>query len=78
MMSADEAMSNSFNDERVYTSQDIVDELLTPEELAEKLKIPVSSVYKMTHRAELPVIRIGRLIRFRWDDILIHFSRRKE
>jgi excisionase family DNA binding protein len=67
-------MFNPIKNEKADTPRLIVvDELLTPEELAERLKIPLSSVYKMTHRGEIPVIRIGRLVRFRWDDILDHF-----
>jgi hypothetical protein len=49
-------------------SQDI----LTPEQLAERLKLPVSWVYKQTARRgsnSLPVLRCGRYLRFSWPDV---------
>ena len=38
--------------------------LLTPEELADKLKIPVSWVYEQSRQNKIPTHRIGRYIRF--------------
>ena len=50
--------------------------LLTPKELAERLNVPPSWVREKTrHRARvrdvdpLPVIRLGKYVRFRWTDI---------
>lgn len=41
------------------------DELLTPRELADFLKIPLSGVYRLSHLKALPVIRLShRAIRF--------------
>lgn len=48
-------------------------ELLTPAELAERLKVPVSWVRERTRSRDLqgddviPHLRLGRYIRFRWD-----------
>jgi excisionase family DNA binding protein len=39
-------------------------ELLTPEELANKLKVPVSWVYEQSRQGKIPTHRIGRYIRF--------------
>jgi excisionase family DNA binding protein len=50
--------------------------LLTPEQLAERLAVPVSWVREKTReRARLrdenplPVCRLGRYVRFRWSDV---------
>ncbi len=42
-----------------------MEEILTAEEVAAYIKIPVSSVYARARRGEIPAIRIGRLYRFR-------------
>ncbi|MBI4527180.1 MAG: helix-turn-helix domain-containing protein [Deltaproteobacteria bacterium] len=39
-------------------------ELLTPEQLAERLKVPVSWVYEQSRQGHIPTHRIGRYIRF--------------
>jgi excisionase family DNA binding protein len=51
-------------------------ELLTPEELAERLKVPVSWVYESSRTGKIPTIRIGRHVRFKLNDVLK--SQRKE
>lgn len=38
--------------------------LLKPEEVAEKLRIGVSTVYHLAHRGVLPGIKIGGTLRF--------------
>lgn len=48
-------------------------DLLTPAELAERLKVPKSWVYEKTRersRDPLPVMRIGKYMRFHWPDIV--------
>ncbi len=48
-------------------------DILTPEELAHRLKVPVSWVYEKTRTScvnPIPLIRIGRYIRFNWRQIL--------
>jgi excisionase family DNA binding protein len=44
--------------------------LLTPEQLAEKLKIPVSWVYEQSRQKKIPTHRLGRYIRFDIDEVL--------
>jgi excisionase family DNA binding protein len=51
-------------------------ELLTPEELAEKLKVPVSWVYENSRVGKIPSIKVGRYVRFKLNDVLK--SQRKE
>ena len=56
-------------------------ELLTPEELAERLKVPKSWVYEKTRgrsRDPLPVMRIGKYMRFHWTDIEAWLQAHKE
>ncbi len=43
----------------------IVDEIYTVKETAKFLKLGVSTLYRLAERGELPVIRLGRSIRFR-------------
>lgn len=48
------------------------EEILTPEELAERLKVPISWLYKKTARhgpKSIPVLRCGRYLRFSWPDV---------
>jgi excisionase family DNA binding protein len=51
-------------------------ELLGPEELAERLKVPISWVYEQSRLGKIPTVRIGRYVRFKLNDVLK--SRRKE
>jgi excisionase family DNA binding protein len=39
-------------------------ELLGPEELAQRLKVPVSWVYEQSRQGNIPTHRIGKYIRF--------------
>ncbi len=45
-------------------------ELLTPEELAPKLKVPVSWVYEQSRQGNIPTHRLGRYIRFDLNEVL--------
>lgn len=48
-------------------------DILTPQELAKRLKVPLSWVYKKAEARgakPLPVLRIGRYIRFCWPDVV--------
>lgn len=58
------------------------DELLTPEQLAEKLQVKTSWVYENTRcRAEvrnadpLPYRRMGRYLRFSWQEVIDWLNR---
>jgi excisionase family DNA binding protein len=39
-------------------------ELLTPEQLAEKLKVPILWIYEQSRQKKIPTHRLGRYIRF--------------
>ena len=51
-------------------------DILTPQELAQRLKVPVSWIYeKSRERGQfadqpLPVLRCGKYLRFSWPDVL--------
>ena len=45
-------------------------ELLTPEELAKKLRLPVSFVYEKSRQGKIPTHRIGKYIRFDFQEVL--------
>jgi excisionase family DNA binding protein len=45
-------------------------ELLTPEELATKLKLPVSWVYEQSRQGNIPTHRLGRYIRFDFREVI--------
>ncbi len=40
------------------------DEVMTAREVADLLKMPVSTIYQLAHRGELPARRLGRTWRF--------------
>jgi excisionase family DNA binding protein len=44
--------------------------LLTAEELAAQLKVPVSWVYEQSRQGNIPTVRIGRYIRFRLQEVV--------
>jgi hypothetical protein len=47
-------------------------EILTPQELAERLKVPLSWVYKQSAKPgpkTIPVLRCGHYLRFAWPDV---------
>ena len=45
-------------------------DILTPEQLAERLQVPKSWVYKKAAQpGSIPVIRCGRYLRFSWPDV---------
>jgi excisionase family DNA binding protein len=43
--------------------------LLTAEEVAAKLAVPESWVYRAARAGELPSVQLGRYRRFRWPDV---------
>jgi excisionase family DNA binding protein len=45
-------------------------DLLTAEELAERLKVPVSWVYEQSRQGKIPTHRMGRYIRFRLQEVV--------
>jgi hypothetical protein len=47
-------------------------DILTPQELAKRLKVPLSWIYKQSARhgpAAIPVLRCGMYLRFSWPDV---------
>jgi excisionase family DNA binding protein len=46
------------------------DQLLTVEELAERLRVPVSWCYEQSRQGKIPTIRIGRYIRFNLAEVI--------
>lgn len=44
--------------------------LLTPEELAAAMKVPLSWVYEQSRQGNIPTHRIGRYIRFELEEVL--------
>src|SRR5277367_2810124 len=60
-------------DLRPETSNISVDDILTPEELAERLKVDVSWIYEKRRprcKNPIPAIPMGKTIRFDWDKIV--------
>lgn len=60
-------------------------ELLTPEQLASRLHVKPSWVYEQTrYRADIrnadpfPFIKMGKFIRFDWNDVLVWIERQKQ
>jgi Helix-turn-helix domain len=45
-------------------------ELLEPDELGAKLKVPVSWVYEQSRQGKIPTHRLGRYIRFDLQEVL--------
>ncbi len=49
------------------------EDILTPKELARRLKVPLSWVFEKTRARQknpLPVFRVGRYIRFHWPAVV--------
>ncbi len=43
--------------------------LLTPQEIADKLGVKISTIYYWSHTDSIPKIKLGNLLRFRWSSI---------
>ena len=43
--------------------------LLTPQQLADKLGVKISTVYHWSHIGYIPTVKLGNLIRFRWSSV---------
>jgi excisionase family DNA binding protein len=56
--------------EEIVALDNTLKELLTPEELAEKLKVPLSWVYEQSRQGGIPTHRVGRYIRFDLAEVL--------
>ena len=58
--------------QEAQSGADAQEPLLTPDELAQSLKVPVSWVYEQSRLGNLPTHRLGRYIRFRLSEVLAH------
>jgi len=47
----------------------MTERLLTPKQVAELLQVHPKTVYGWARNGELPCLRIGKVVRFRWSDI---------
>ena len=47
-----------------------VDELVSPEELAKRIDVPISWVYEQSRLEKIPTYRVGRYIRFNVAEVL--------
>jgi excisionase family DNA binding protein len=45
------------------------EELCTPQEIASRLKVPTSWVYRRTRERTIPFLKAGRYCRFRWSEV---------
>jgi len=46
------------------------EKLLTPQELADRLGVKLSTIYNWSHIEYIPTVKLGGLIRFRWSSII--------
>ena len=53
----------------VLNEQHTNTQLLTAEQLAERMQVPVAQVYRLARDGRLPVIRLGRYRRFKREAI---------
>ncbi|HWN99257.1 MAG TPA: helix-turn-helix domain-containing protein [Blastocatellia bacterium] len=44
--------------------------LLTPEELSDMLGVSIHTVYQWTCKRQVPFIKVGKLVRFPYDEVL--------
>jgi len=51
-------------------SQQITEELLTPDELCKKLKVGKPWIYRQTRATAIPRVKCGKYLRFRLSDVL--------
>jgi excisionase family DNA binding protein len=47
----------------------MIERLLTVEQVAERLQVPVSWIYERSRHNALPLVRVGKYIRFRPEDL---------
>jgi excisionase family DNA binding protein len=52
-------------------------ELLTPEQLAARLHVPLSWVYEQSRQGKIPTHRLGRYIRFNADEVIASQKNKK-
>jgi len=67
----DEALAS----EDLLFDNHIGEKLLTLRELASRLRMTESGVYKLVYRNKIPALKVGRLLRFKWEDVLAKLRR---
>ena len=50
------------------------DEILEKPETAERLKISTRTLDQWMRAGRVPFLKIGKTVRFRWGDVLAHFT----
>jgi excisionase family DNA binding protein len=55
-----------------------MDKLLTPQEIADCLGVRPSTIYQWTHQGFIPHVKVGRLLRFRENQVLRWLEDHKE
>jgi excisionase family DNA binding protein len=56
------------------------EQILTPQEVADRLKIPLSAIYEKTRDRcsnPLPVHQVGKYLRFEWNAVLEWFRQQR-
>ena len=53
-------------------------DLLTPEQLAEKLQRSVSTIYYWKSRGEIPYVKHGKRLRFDYNKVIEHFDKKTQ
>ena len=54
-----------------HPSMSVVDtELLTKKELSQRMKVCERTIEVLCNDSKIPVIRFGRLVRYKWQDVL--------
>lgn len=51
-------------------------QLLTAEEVAQLLRLPVSTIYDLARTGRIPHLKIGRALRFSRSDLEVHLAER--
>lgn len=47
----------------------MTNKLLSVQQLSEWMSVPVSTIYKWTHEGFIPHVKLGRLVRFKQEDV---------
>jgi len=58
-------------------SNDKMEPLLTPQEVADLLRLRLATLYSWVQRSKIPYLKVGSLLRFRRSDILARLEARE-
>lgn len=50
------------------------DEMLTKEELAQRMKVSVRTIEQWQHDGHLPFLKLGQVVLFYWPDVVKHIT----